>query len=791
MFLRQPSIVEAAAAVVAPAAAVVIDRDMTIVAAQGSAFERHGQTADDWIGRRLEDVLPASARDELLARYREALAGERQSFDYWSSDGHHGYWVQIVRDPDQDDTVVAVMQDITERLVAMGELERSESRLHEAERLAGVGSWELQPDSERFTYTKGFARILGIAPDQELTLAELLEMVLPEDRKVLARAVQECEAAGKSSCEYRVRDTNGEIRTILGQGEALANLDGRRPLLHGAILDVTEARVAEAERTAALSVFRQGFDTAPIGMVLTEPGTGRYLRVNDTMCEMLGRSRGELLALSYKDVTVAEDVPAEEEGRKVMAEGASAGNETEKRYEHSDGSIIWATLHVTPVRRDDGSVEAFFSQVVDISERKAREARLDVHVADATWLARIRAALDEDRLVLYRQPIVDLADGRTVQNELLLRMVGEDGTIHAPGEFLPIAERYGLITEIDRWVIRQAVRLAAEGEPVELNISGRSLGDPTVLRELEHAIECTDVDPSLVVVEVTETAVADNLNAARAFAERVADLGCGLALDDFGTGFANLSSLKHIPFDHLKIDREFIGDLVGNVTDRRLVQGIVSFAHAFGQVTVAEGVEDEETLVVLSEMGVDRAQGFLLGRPAPYADVGPTTTDGCGREPRDQTGLVRTAFERFAQRDPDGLAELCAEDVMVRPEGTATHAKRTQGYRGPEGVREYFDDVDAVWRTLSLRPHTFRPADRGSVLVFGEVEGDTGSSRVAVDAIWVWRVRDDRIASVEVFAVPTREAPLSPSTVTAGPSRPARDRAASRRGRGRTDHAAT
>src|SRR6202012_5950214 len=128
---------------------------------------------------------------------------------------------------------------------------------------------------------------------------------------------------------------------------------------------------------------------------------------------------------------------------------------------------------------------------------------------------RIRAALDEDRFVLYRQPVVELVSGRTVQNELLLRMVAEDGTVHTPGGFLPVAERYGLISEIDRWVIRESVRIAAAGQPAEFNISAKSLDDPGALRELEEAIAGVDLAPSQLVVEVTETAVVGPLDAAR------------------------------------------------------------------------------------------------------------------------------------------------------------------------------------------------------------------------------------------------------------------------------------
>ena len=759
MFLGPPPLLQAAASAIAPAAAIRLDDEMRIVAAEGAAFIRQGLVAEDWIGRSLAEILPEESGEEVLDRYRAALAGERQSFDYWSRDGRYGYWVQIAPRDEEDGVggVVAVMQDITERLLAMGELERSQSRLQEAERLAGVGSWELHPGSDLLTYSPGFGRLLGLGPGQPLTLAELLEMVLPEDRATLSEAVDECRLQGSATCQYRVRSRDGQVRTILAQGEAVATARDLPPLLHGAILDVTDARKAEQERLAGLSLFRDGFDHAPIGMVLTDPADGRYLRVNDAMCSLLGRTREDLLSLNFAAITHPADLAADESGRLAMVEGAGATHQAEKRFVRGDGSTVWVAIHVTPVRRGDGTIEAFYTQVVDISERKAREARMRSDIADATWLARIRAALDEDRFVLYQQPVVELSSGRTVQNELLLRMVAEDGTVHAPGEFLSVAERYGLISEIDRWVIREAVRISAAGLPAEFNISAKSIDDADVLRELEEAIANVDIDPSQLVVEVTETAVVGHLDAARRFAERVAELGCGLALDDFGTGQANLSYLKHLPADHLKIDIEFIRDLVHSETDRRLVEGMVSFARAFDQVTVAEGVEDEETLMVLRQLGVDRAQGYLFGHPVrcPESECRPYAAEGAGRA--DALSIVKAAFEAFARRDQEAFLEICVPDVLVRPGGTAALAGRPAGYRGHAGVGEYFEDLKTVWRELTLRPQTFRPAEE-SILVFGEVEGESAEGRRTTDAIWVWRVRDDQIASVEAFPVPRRSA---------------------------------
>ena len=153
--------------------------------------------------------------------------------------------------------------------------------------------------------------------------------------------------------------------------------------------------------------------------------------------------------------------------------------ESELGYLRPDGGTVWCSLHVVPVRASDGQVRALFCQSIDISDRKAREAKLEREAADAVWLGRIRAAIDEDLLLLLGQPIIDLATGETVQHELLLRMFDPgDGTLIPPGVFLPVAERYGLISEIDCWVVRHAAERAAGAWPSGSTCRGRRSGIP-------------------------------------------------------------------------------------------------------------------------------------------------------------------------------------------------------------------------------------------------------------------------------------------------------------------------
>jgi diguanylate cyclase (GGDEF)-like protein len=232
-----------------------------------------------------------------------------------------------------------------------------------------------------------------------------------------------------------------------------------------------------------------------------------------------------------------------------------------------------------------------------------------------TWAERIREGIEQERIVVYAQPIFDLRRHCVAREELLVRMLDDDGDVIPPSSFLPTAERFGLIADIDRMVLAKAVELAGRSRPIAVNISGASLSDARLIADVRAAI-ADGLNPAWLDFEITETAAICNMADARAFAEAVTELGCGLGLDDFGTGFSSFSYLKELPVQHLKIDLEFIRDLRTSAADQRLVQAMVQFAQALGQETVAEGVEDADTLAIVRAFGADYAQGFHIGEPA-------------------------------------------------------------------------------------------------------------------------------------------------------------------------------
>jgi len=241
------------------------------------------------------------------------------------------------------------------------------------------------------------------------------------------------------------------------------------------------------------------------------------------------------------------------------------------------------------------------------------------------WVERIREALTDDRFVLHGQPIESLKNDPRPRYELLLRMVGDDDELLPPAAFLHVAERFDLIQEIDRWVVGQAIDLLAELQAsgveavMEVNVSAKSVTDPALAELLRSRLEESRIDPSGLVFEMTETAAIVNLEQAKDFGALVRELGCEFALDDFGAGFASFHYLKHFAFDYLKIDGEFIEHLPESPVNRLLVQSLVDIARGLNKQTIAEFVEDEPTRVLLQQLGVDYAQGFHVGRPAPIS----------------------------------------------------------------------------------------------------------------------------------------------------------------------------
>jgi PAS domain S-box-containing protein len=335
-------------------------------------------------------------------------------------------------------------------------------------------------------------------------------------------------------------------------------------------------------------------------LLCTVNSDGYFTSLNSGWERVLGWTREELMSRPVVDFIHPSD---RQRTADEMAQVSHPDYEVvnfENRYRARGGGWRWLRWSA----RADG--ETWFAVAFDVTEEKEVEARL-------------RGVLTEEYLLAYSQPILDHRRGQVVQEELLVRLRGPSASddVLSPAAFLPEAERCGLIGLVDRWMSAHAVALSRQGRRAEVNLSAVSLGDEEFTASLERWISRAGVNPGNIVFEITETAALEQLDLAVAFADRLTRLGCQFALDDFGTGFGSLTHLRLLPVRFLKIDTSFVRNVSSSREDQAIVRGIVAIARELGVRTVAEGIEDAGTLELVSDYGVDFAQGFHIGRPAP------------------------------------------------------------------------------------------------------------------------------------------------------------------------------
>ncbi len=527
----------------------------------------------------------------------------------------------------------------------------------------------LNPAAERLT---GSQAALAIGRPLE----DIVGFVDETDRRLLADPVRQALTSGApvnlSRRTLLLARANGSERSIELSAAPIRN--GRRELVGAVVLlhDVTELRGLARQMSYQAThdaltglVNRREFESrleeaAESGHrgdgqhVLCYLDLDRFKVVNDTSGHLAGDSMLREVAKVLRDAVRDSDTVARlggdefgmlligcplEKARQIADDVCRAV--ADYRFVWKDKIFnIGVSIGLVEISRESGTLEELLAAADSacyvakkqgsgrVAVYSARDEALARHSGEIQWLQKLQGALKESRFQLYHQPIVaeaaDEVGGPAM--EVLVRLQDEAGHEVPPSEFVRAAERYRLMSLVDRWVVQTTLAALGRGaiavsakRSVAINISGQTLGDMQFLEFVVECLDSTGVTPSQVCFEITETAVVANLEHARRFVGVLHGMGCQFALDDFGSGVGSFSNLKTLPLDYLKIDGSFMRNLAGDTVNQAMVTAMIKLARTLNFKVIAEQVEDEASLEAVRRMGVDYVQGFAVGKPLPLA----------------------------------------------------------------------------------------------------------------------------------------------------------------------------
>jgi diguanylate cyclase (GGDEF)-like protein len=476
----------------------------------------------------------------------------------------------------------------------------------------------------RHALRKALASISELqVPIQELAKGNLNVKFKPAQHREISDIVEALETTASA-----LNERDAELRELANH-DSLTGLFNRR-------------RFNEELRKEVMSVMRKEHSSALFFIDLDQ-----FKYINDACGHPAGDRLIRKVADELQRSVRQDDVVARFGGdefailiHNVDLVGAEAAAETiltnMRRMAHIEGEQVFhvhCSIGITLMAGDNLHHDELINQA-DIACREAKSAgrnRARIYAqadgederskTDVSWMTNLREALDEDKFEILFQPINNILTGETTHHELLIRLRAEDGSFISPDAFLPSAVRFGLMHEIDFWMIRHAAiayaKFSRPGERLKfsINLSANAFENDDLTGYVKEMFKQYKVRASDIVFEVTESlAVRRPLQVDRQIAT-LRDLGCQFALDDFGTGYSSFSYLQKLQFDYIKIDGTFVQDLPNNPVDQKMIKLIAEVGREAGMQTIAEYVRDAESLELLAELGVDMAQGFFVGRP--------------------------------------------------------------------------------------------------------------------------------------------------------------------------------
>ena len=523
----------------------------------------------------------------------------------------------------------------------------------------------LNPAAERLTGSGATAAI-------GKTLEDIVGFVDETDRRLLSDPVRQALTSGapvnlsrralllsrangsERSIELSASPIRNDVKELIGAVVLLHDVTELRGLArqmsyqatHDALTGLVNRREFEGRLEEAIESGHRGDGQH----VLCYLDLDRFKVVNDTSGHLAGDSMLREVAKVLRDAVRDSDTVARlggdefgmlligcplEKARQIADDVCRAVGDY--RFVWKDKIFnIGVSIGLVEISRESGSLEELFAAADSacyvakkqgsgrVAVYSARDEALARHTGEIQWLQKLQSALKENRFQLYHQPIVPAygQDGGGPAMEVFVRLQDEAGHEVPPSEFVRAAERYRLMSLVDRWVVQTTLAALGRGaipipanRSVAINVSGQTLGDVQFLEFVVECLDSTGVTPSQVCFEITETAVVANLDHARRFVGVLHGMGCQFALDDFGSGVGSFSNLKNLPMDYLKIDGSFMRNLARDSVNQAMVTAMIKLARTLNFKVIAEQVEDEAGLEAARRMGVDYIQGYAVGRP--------------------------------------------------------------------------------------------------------------------------------------------------------------------------------
>ena len=662
-----------------PAAIALFDREMRYMFASRRYLHDFNLDGQDLIGRSHYEVFP-EIPDRWKEIHQRCLSGviEKSDEDSFIREDGKKEWTRWEIHPWYENSgepggIIMFVEVITERKLLEKELQNSEERYRSLVEATTSIIWTTDESGKFIVPQTSWERFTG-QPWSEHKDFGWREKIHPDDINNLLSTWEKArnerslyETSGKIWKDNIKQWRDFEIRAI-----PIINMDGSLREWVGVVNDISERKIAEEQLTYQAShdsltglINRHEFERRTKRLLSSSKQSNhehalcfmdldQFKVVNDSCGHAAGDELLRQLTSVLKDVVRKRDTLARLGGDEfgVLMEHCSLDAAhrvaTSLQTAVQDYEFTWeshtfkisVSIGLVAITETTPSVIELLKDADAACYMAKEKGRNRIHVYHAEdsemvqrhgeiqWVERLHKALEEDRFLLYAQIIISLDCSAEKHYEILLRMIDEKGDIILPGIFLPAAERYNLMSKIDRWVIEHAFGLLAENPEFlkqitfcSINLSGQSITDNDFLGFIMTQLNESGIQGEKICFEITETAAISNLSTAIKFISTLKEFGCQFALDDFGSGLSSFGYLKNLPVDHLKIDGMFVKNIIDDPIDLAMVKSINEIGHVMGMQTIAEFVENDAIKGMLKDIGVNYGQGYGIGKPQPFDEL--------------------------------------------------------------------------------------------------------------------------------------------------------------------------